>query len=177
MYGVIREAKKNPSIGKVLGAIGGTGAIFTEQFLDLTAFSDEKLKLLLHTPASAIGSSRYPLYEEDYAKMPEIFKKHHIGYVLLNGGNGTMDACEHIYEVCRDHGIGVAGIPKTVDNDIAMTDHVPGYGSAARYLAATTQEVGEDVKSLPIHVSVIEAMGRNAGWITAASALDRKSVV
>ena len=86
LYGVIREAKKNPSIGKVLGAIGGTGAIFTEQFLDLTAFSDEKLKLLLHTPASAIGSSRYPLYEEDYAKMPEIFKKHHIGYVLLNGG-------------------------------------------------------------------------------------------
>ena len=72
LYGVIREAKKNPSIGKVLGAIGGTGAIFTEQFLDLTAFSDEKLKLLLHTPASAIGSSRYPLYEEDYAKMPEI---------------------------------------------------------------------------------------------------------
>ena len=174
LYGVIREAKKNPSIGKVLGAIGGTGAIFTEQFLDLTAFSDEKLKLLLHTPASAIGSSRYPLYEEDYAKMPEIFKKHHIGYVLLNGGNGTMDACEHIYEVCRDHGIGVAGIPKTVDNDIAMTDHVPGYGSAARYLAATTQEVGEDVKSLPIHVSVIEAMGRNAGWITAASALARR---
>ena len=174
LYGVIREAKKNPSIGKVLGTIGGTGAIFTEQFLDLTAFSDEKLKLLLHTPASAIGSSRYPLYEEDYAKMPEIFKKHHIGYVLLNGGNGTMDACEHIYEVCRDHGIGVAGIPKTVDNDIAMTDHVPGYGSAARYLAATTQEVGEDVKSLPIHVSVIEAMGRNAGWITAASALARK---
>ena len=93
LYGVIREAKKNPSIGKVLGAIGGTGAIFTEQFLDLTAFSDEKLKLLLHTPASAIGSSRYPLYEEDYAKMPEIFKKHHIGYVLLNGGNGTMDSC------------------------------------------------------------------------------------
>ena len=121
LYGVIREAKKNPSIGKVLGAIGGTGAIFTEQFLDLTAFSDEKLKLLLHTPASAIGSSRYPLYEEDYAKMPEIFKKHHIGYVLLNGGNGTMDACEHIYEVCRDHGIGVAGIPKTVDNDRSCT--------------------------------------------------------
>ena len=122
LYGVIREAKKNPSIGKVLGAIGGTGAIFTEQFLDLTAFSDEKLKLLLHTPASAIGSSRYPLYEEDYAKMPEIFKKHHIGYVLLNGGNGTMDACEHIYEVCRDHGIGVAGI-MAVPPDIWQQRH------------------------------------------------------
>ena len=143
LYGVIREAKKNPSIGKVLGAIGGTGAIFTEQFLDLTAFSDEKLKLLLHTPASAIGSSRYPLYEEDYAKMPEIFKKHHIGYVLLNGGNGTMDACEHIYEVCRDHGIGVAGIAKNFGINfgkkiaVAAVKKIPG-----EVIAKINQKIG-----------------------------------
>lgn len=174
LFGVLIEAKKSKKIGKVLGAIGGTGAIFSENFLDLTAFPDEKLQLLMQTPASAIGSSRYPLYAEDYAKMPEIFKKHEIGYVLLNGGNGTMDACQHIYEVCKDKGICVVGIPKTVDNDIALTDHVPGFGSAARYLAVTAHEVGEDVKSLPIHVSIIEAMGRNAGWITAASALARK---
>lgn len=174
LYGVIREAKANPNVGKVYGAIGGTGAIFTETFLDLTAFPDDKLELLLHTPASAIGSSRYPLYEQDYERMPAIFKKYDIAYVLLNGGNGTMDACGHIYEVCKDKGIQVAGIPKTIDNDIALSDHVPGYGSAARYLAVTTQEVGEDVKSLPIHVCVLEAMGRNAGWITAASALARR---
>ena len=174
LFGVINEAKKSKAVGKVLGAIGGTGAIFSEEFLDLTAFPEEKLQLLMQTPASAIGSSRYPLYAEDYAKMPEIFKKHEIGYLLLNGGNGTMDACGHIYEVCKDEGICVVGIPKTVDNDIALTDHVPGFGSAARYLAVTAHEIGEDVKSLPIHVSIIEAMGRNAGWITAASALARQ---
>ena len=106
--------------------------------------------------------------------MVDIFKKHDIKYVLLNGGNGTMDACGHIYEVCKDQDIKVVGIPKTIDNDIAMTDHSPGYGSAARFIAASTQEVGEDVKSLPIHVCIMEAMGRNAGWITAASALARR---
>ena len=159
LYGVIEEAKRNPEVGKVYGAIGGTGAIFSETFIDLTSFDDEKLKLLLHTPASAIGSSRYPLYEKDYEKMVDIFKKHDIKYVLLNGGNGTMDACGHIYEVCKDQDIKVVGIPKTIDNDIAMTDHSPGYGSAARFIAASTQEVGEDVKSLPIHVCIMEAMG------------------
>ena len=144
LYGVIEEAKRNPEVGKVYGAIGGTGAIFSETFIDLTAFDDEKLKLLLHTPASAIGSSRYPLYEKDYEKMVDIFKKYDIKYVLLNGGNGTMDACGHIYEVCKDLDIKVVGIPKTIDNDIAMTDHSPGYGSAARFIAASTQEVGEE---------------------------------
>lgn len=87
LYGVIEEAKRNPEVGKVYGAIGGTGAIFSETFIDLTSFDDEKLKLLLHTPASAIGSSRYPLYEKDYEKMVDIFKKHDIKYVLLNGGS------------------------------------------------------------------------------------------
>lgn len=82
LYGVIEEAKRNPEVGKVYGAIGGTGAIFSETFIDLTSFNDEKLKLLLHTPASAIGSSRYPLYEKDYEKMVDIFKKHDIKYVL-----------------------------------------------------------------------------------------------
>jgi 6-phosphofructokinase 1 len=174
LYGVIKEAQKSSKIDKVLGAIGGTGAILSGNFLDLKNFPDEKLKLLLQTPASAIGSSRYPLWEDDYKKMPDIFKKHNIKYVLLNGGNGTMDACGKIYHVCREHDIYIVCIPKTVDNDIAMTDHSPGYASAARYIAATTAEIGSDVKSLPIHVSVVEAMGRNAGWITAASALARR---
>lgn len=174
LYGVIMEAKKHPDIGHVYGAMGGSGAIFKEDFYDLLDIPEEKLPLLLQTPATAIGSSRYALWDDDYEKMAGIFEKYNIRYVLLNGGNGTMDTCGKIYKACKDAGICVAGIPKTIDNDIAITDHTPGYGSAARYIAATTAEVGVDVRSLPIHVCIIEAMGRNAGWITAASALARK---
>ncbi|MCI9283804.1 MAG: diphosphate--fructose-6-phosphate 1-phosphotransferase [Lachnospiraceae bacterium] len=174
LYGVIAEAAKNREIEHVYGAIGGSEAIFQERFLDLAAYPEEKLKLLLTTPATAIGSSRYALEQEDYEAMTTIFQKHDIKYVLLNGGNGTMDTCGKIHRACKDAGICVVGIPKTIDNDIAITDHTPGYGSAARYLAETVAEVGVDVKSLPIHVCVVEAMGRNAGWITASSALARK---
>ena len=176
LYGVIEEAKRNPEVGKVYGAIGGTGAIFSETFIDLTSFDDEKLKLLLHTPASAIGSSRYPLYEKDYEKMVDIFKKHDIKYVLLNGGNGTMDACGHIYEVCKDQDIKVVGIPKTIDNDIAMTDHSPGYGSAAKYIGTSMKEIIRDSFCLEYEkgvVSIVEIMGRNAGWLTGAAALSK----
>ena len=174
LYGVIEEARQQDAIDHVYGAIGGSEAIFKERFLDLMAYPEDKLKLLLTTPATAIGSSRYALEQEDYEAMPAVFKKHDIRYVLLNGGNGTMDTCGKIHRACKDAGVCVVGIPKTVDNDIAITDHTPGYGSAARYLAETVAEVGVDVKSLPIHVCVVEAMGRNAGWITAASALARK---
>ena len=103
----------------------------------------------------------------------EVLKKKNIKYVLFNGGNGTMDTCGKLYKICQDQGldIKVMGIPKTMDNDIAITDHSPGFGSAARYLAQSVKEVCADVKGLPIHVVVIEASGRNAGWITAASAM------
>lgn len=174
LYGVIKAARESGKIGKVYAAIGGSEGILKERFLDLLSYPEESLKLLLETPATAIGSSRYALSEEEYKKMPEIFEKYGIRYVLPNGGNGTMDTCGRIFEACRGTDIRVVGIPKTIDNDIALTDHTPGYGSAARYIAATTQEVGFDVKSLPIHVCIIEAMGRNAGWIAAASALARK---
>lgn len=174
LYGVIKEARESKQVDKVYAALGGSEGILKENFLDLMEFPEERLKLLLETPATAIGSSRYALEKEDYEAMPAIFEKYHIRYVLLNGGNGTMDTCGKIHEACKNSGVTVVGIPKTIDNDIAITDHTPGFGSAARYIAATTAEVGMDVKSLPIHVCVIEAMGRNAGWVTAASALARK---
>lgn len=174
LYGVIKEAKESKKVEKVYAAMGGSEGILKEDFLDLMNFPEKKLQLLLETPSSSIGSSRYALEKEDYEAMSAIFEKYHIRYVLLNGGNGTMDTCGKINEACKKSGVTVVGIPKTIDNDIAITDHTPGYGSAARYIAATTAEVGMDVKSLPIHVCVIEAMGRNAGWVTAASALARK---
>lgn len=174
LYGVVEEAKKHQEIERVYAAIGGTEGILKERFLDLLTLPEEELDLLLQTPATAIGSSRYALEQRDYEAMREIFKRYQIRYVLLNGGNGTMDTCGKLYEVCRADGIRVTGIPKTIDNDIAITDHTPGYPSAARYIAVSTAEVGADVRALPIHVCVLEAMGRNAGWITAASALARK---
>jgi ATP-dependent phosphofructokinase / diphosphate-dependent phosphofructokinase len=174
LYGVITEAVKSDKIDKVYGAIGGSEAILKENFKDLSKTSEEKLKLLLTTPGTAIGSSRYALEESDYDCMVDIFKKHNIKYVLFNGGNGTMDTCGRVSKVCEGEEIYVVGIPKTIDNDLSIIDHAPGYGSAAKYIATTTAEIGQDVKSLPIHVCIVEAMGRNAGWITAASALARK---
>ena len=96
---------------------------------------------------------------------------------MLFRSNGTMDTCGKIYQACVKAGydrIRVVGIPKTIDNDIAITEHTPGFGSAARYLAASVKEVAQDVKALPIHVCVVEALGRNAGWIAASSALARE---
>lgn len=178
LYGVVDAARSHPEIKAVYGALGGVEGIVKEKFVDLFKIETEKLELLLQTPGSAIGSSRYPVTEEDYIKIPQILKKYGITYLLPNGGNGTMDTCGRIYQACVKAGydkIKVVGIPKTIDNDLAITDHTPGYGSAARYIAASTKEVAADVRSLPIHVSVIEALGRNSGWITAASALARKS--
>ena len=175
LYGAVKEAKKHGCIDKIYAAIGGSGAVIREQFLDMKTVDEQRLELLPFTPASAIGTSRDHLEPEDYQAIARVIAKNDIKYVFFNGGNGSMDACGKVYSACRELGVDVqvVGIPKTIDNDIAVTDHAPGFGSAARYIAATVSEVSQDVRALPIHVSVVEAMGRNAGWIAAASALAR----
>lgn len=177
LYGVIAYAKTDSRVGKVYAAKNGTGGLLKEELIELTDVSDEKLELLKQTPGTAIGTSRDPLEKEDYEKMIAILKKYNIKYVLFNGGNGTMDTCGKLYETCKrlNKDISVVGIPKTMDNDLAITDHSPGFGSAARYIATSVRELCYDVESLPIHVVVVEASGRNAGWITAASALADKT--
>ena len=173
LYGAIKEAKKSDKIGHIYGANNGTGGFLKKDFLELENVPEEKLKLLLQTPGTAIGTSRDPIEQEHYEKMADILEEENIKYVLFNGGNGTMDTCGKLHKTCqkRNLDVKVMGIPKTTDNDIAVTDHSPGFGSAARYMAACTQELAADVRSLPIHVVVMEASGRNAGWITASSAL------
>ena len=173
LYGAIKEAKKSDKIGHIYGANNGTGGFLKKDFLELENIPEEKLKLLLQTPGTAIGTSRDPIEQEHYEKMADILEEENIKYVLFNGGNGTMDTCGKLHKTCqkRNLDVKVMGIPKTTDNDIAVTDHSPGFGSAAKYMAACTQELAADVRSLPIHVVVMEASGRNAGWITAASAL------
>ncbi len=171
LYGAIRQAQSSPGVDRVLVAIGGTGGFLREQIKDVTDYADDQLRGLLSSPASAIGTSRDALEKPEYEAMVPILRKHNIQYVLMNGGNGTMDTCGKLYAECAANGIGVIGIPKTMDNDLAVTDHAPGFGSAARYVAGSTAELCCDVEGLPIHVVVLETSGRNAGWLTAAASL------
>lgn len=173
LYGAIREAKSHGGVDRIYAAIGGTGGLLKGRLRDLSDLPESELSPLLSSPGSAIGTSRDGLKPADYEAMLPIFKRFGIRYVLMNGGNGTMDTCGKIEAASKRLGIRVMGIPKTMDNDIAATDHSPGFGSAARFLAGSVAEVCADVASLPIHVVVLEAMGRNAGWLTAASALAR----
>ena len=171
LYGAIMEAKNHAEIGTVYGALGGTAGVLNEKFCALSNLPSQELELLKQTPATVIGTSRTHLEPGDYEDMLKVLIKYNIRYVLFNGGNGSMDTCGKLYRLAKKHGIMVIGIPKTIDNDIALTDHCPGFGSAARFIAQTVAEITEDVRSMPIHVCIIEAMGRNAGWITAAAAL------
>ena len=175
-YGVIREAQKHPEkIGGVFGCMGGVGGLLSRNFRRLDSLAQERLERLKYTPGTVIGSSCYPLAADDYARLADVLQEEGFSYVLMSGGNGTMDTCGRLHRVCAPQGILVGGVPKTVDNDISVTDHSPGFGSAARYIAGAVRAIGEDVKSLPIHVCIVEAMGRNAGWIAAATALARKN--
>ncbi len=171
LYGAIRQAQAAPEVGRVYVALGGTGGFLHEKLRDVTDLTDEQLHGLLSSPASAIGTSRDALEAPEYEAMVPLFEKYGIRYVLMNGGNGTMDTCGKIYARCKEKDIRVIGIPKTMDNDLAVTDHSPGFGSAARYMAGSVAEVCCDVEGLPIHIVVIEALGRNAGWVTAAASL------
>ncbi len=173
LYGAVQEAKRQEGIGHIYGALGGSLAAARGAFIDLREVEERQLGLLLNSPSSAIGTSRDQLSQKEYAAIAGSIVEHEIGTVCFNGGNGSMDACGKIDEACQKIGsdVRVIGIPKTMDNDIAVTDHAPGYGSTARYMAASVAEVCCDVKGLPIHVSVVEAMGRSAGWVAAASAL------
>lgn len=173
LYGLIKEFQKVHFCDKILAARFGSQGVLGEEFIDLTHVADSELEKLKYTPGSAIGTSRTPLTDADYARMIEIFKKHGIQHVLINGGNGSMNTCGNIWERVKGEGINVVGIPKTIDNDLMVTDHAPGFASCANYIGSTVKELAQDVKGLPIHVVVLEVMGRNTGWLAASSALAR----
>ena len=173
LLGAVREARTHNEIETIYGARFGAEGILAGDLIDLGKFSDEDLALLARTPASALGSCRRKLTDADYPAVLECFKKFNIRYFFYNGGNDSMDTCNKIYQLSVQTGyeLRVIGIPKTIDNDLDVTDHCPGFGSAAKYAAVSALELAQDASALPIHVVVMELMGRNAGWITAASAL------
>ena len=177
--GVFIEALNKECITNVFGAKHGIRGILDEEFYDISKEDIKELELLKTTPSSDIGSVRYKLKDAnvddtDYKRILEVFKKYDIRYFFYNGGNDSMDTCNKISKYLASSGYECRciGIPKTIDNDLAVTDHTPGYGSAAKYIATTMMEIHHDadVYDTPM-VCVCEIMGRNAGWLTAASQL------
>ena len=177
--GVFTEALKQDCITAVYGAAHGIKGVLNEEFYDISKEDMNEIMLLKNTPSSALGSVRYKLKAEkvddtDYKRLLEVFKKYNIRYFFYNGGNDSMDTCNKVSKYMKKSGweCRVMGVPKTIDNDLFGTDHCPGYGSAAKYVATTTMELKLDatVYDTPM-ITVVEAMGRHAGWLTAASAL------
>ncbi len=178
LAGVIYAAQQSEKIGKVYGSKNGVEGILNDTVIDLTDFSDfEKLKV---TPAMALGSCRCKLPEDFsdpiYAKIDAIIKKYNIGYFAYIGGNDSMDTVSKLsrYYKDREDAPVVIGLPKTIDNDLTETDHTPGFGSAAKYLAVTVNELIRDVSIYNLKsVTIIEIMGRDAGWLTLAGGLPK----
>ena len=179
VLGCIEAAFDSADVSAVYGAANGIKGVLDDKIYDLGKEDREELKLLRYTPSSILGTCRYKLAdpakdETDYLRILEIFKKYDIRYFFYNGGNDSMDTCSKISRFLLDHGYEcrVMGIPKTIDNDLAHTDHCPGFGSAAKYVATTFMEVSRDAKVYDTgSITIVEVMGRNAGWLTAASVL------
>ncbi len=173
LHGAILQAQSQPEIQGIYGALGGMRGFLEEKLADLRRLSGQELERLAATPGSLIGTSLDILSADDYQVMARLAQRHGIGYILCSGGNGTMDACGKLFDACRALGLEVCviGIPKTMANDLAMTDHSPGYGSAARYLAGSVAELCADAQGMPTQIVVVEALGRSTGWVAAASAL------
>lgn len=177
--GVFVEALSQKNITKVYGLAHGIRGLLDENFYDMGKEDQNELLLLKNTPSSNLGSVRYKLKdssvdETDYKKILEVFKKYDVRYFFYNGGNDSMDTCNKIskYLMKAGYDCNIIGVPKTIDNDLFGTDHCPGYASAAKYVATTLMELNLDAKVYDKgQVVVIEIMGRNAGWLTAAASL------
>ncbi len=179
LYGVVKAALQNESITAVYGATHGIKGILQDKLIDFSKEDEEEINLLSTTPSSALGSCRYKLSnfdedDSDYVKILNVFRKYDIRYFFYIGGNDSMDTCDKLsrYFESVNYECRVMGVPKTIDNDVYGTDHCPGFGSAAKYVASTLMEIYQDatVYDSP-QVVIVEIMGRNAGWLTAAASL------
>lgn len=181
-YGVIHAALNSDAITRVYGAAHGIRGVLDDVLYDMGEEDAEELALLMHTPASALGSCRYKLKDSDvddtdYKRILEIFKKYDVRYFFYNGGNDSMDTCNKISKYMQKEGYEcrIMGVPKTIDNDLFGTDHCPGYASAAKYVATSCMEIYQDARVYDTNmICVLEIMGRHAGWLTAAAAIAQK---
>jgi 6-phosphofructokinase 1 len=181
LVGVFREALKEPKIDAIFGSVNGIEGMIHDHLIDLKTMirTNSDMDMLLQTPSTVLGSCRYKLkdWKEDetvYQQIVQCFQKRQIGAFFYIGGNDSMDTVMKLSTYVKEKGLDtkVIGIPKTIDNDLCVTDHTPGFGSAAKYVATTMQEIIRDssVYSMP-SVTIVEIMGRHAGWLTASSAV------
>ena len=182
--GAVQQSIKTGKINRVFGAINGIQGVLKEELFDITAEPGENIKALKQTPAAAIGSCRYKLKslednKADYLRILDVFKAHNIRYFFYLGGNDSMDTADKVSTLAAETGYELTcmGIPKTVDNDLAFTDHCPGYPSVAKYVATCAMEAGKDTEALYTTdtCTILEVMGRNAGWIAAATGMARRT--
>jgi 6-phosphofructokinase 1 len=184
--GVIETARKHKNkIANVYAGRNGIIGALTEDMIDTSKESAASIAALMYTPGGAFGSARYKLKSlkenrTEYERLIEVFKAHDIGYFFYNGGNDSMDTAHKVSQISKSMGYPVTclGVPKTVDNDLPVTDNCPGFGSVAKYIAVSTQEAAMDVISMSktsTKVFILEVMGRHAGWIAAAGGLAGKN--
>ncbi len=177
--GVIQAALASDSVTRVLGAAHGIKGVLDDKLYDMGQEDPAELELLQYTPSSALGSCRYKLADPDqddtdYKRILEIFQKYDVRYFFYNGGNDSMDTCNKISKYMQKMGYEcrIMGVPKTIDNDLFGTDHCPGFASAAKYIATSCAEVWQDAHVYDTGmVTVIEIMGRHAGWLAGSAAL------
>ena len=177
LYGAIKEAKRHPDlIGHIYGSQHGVEGLIDDDLIDLGLEDDEQIELLLQTPGSILGTTRRKLPKDihtpEYAAIIETLKKYNIGYVFINGGNDSMDTCNKIAKLVKELGIDdikVIGVPKTIDNDLACTDHSLGFPSAAKFVMNSVNAFAMDANCFKKgKVHIVEIMGRDAGWLTAS---------
>ena len=177
LVGVIEEARLHSRMTGVYGMQYGISGLLDQDLVDLARESEETLSLLRRTPGAALGTIRYRLKRADCGRIVSVLRAHDVRFFCYIGGNDSMDTAHRIHLAAQEEGyaLRVLGVPKTVDNDLAHTDHCPGYGSAARFVALAVRDSGWDTRSMKRSspVKIIELMGRNAGWLAAAAALGR----
>ncbi|GAB4143034.1 MAG: 6-phosphofructokinase [Thermogutta sp.] len=175
LCGVIEACREQAQVTRCLGMRFGIEGFLEDRLIDLDAESEATISGLKTTPSSALGSCRYKLQDSDFPRLLEVLRRHDIRFFFYIGGNDTMDTIHRLEAYCRTQGYGMVGvgIPKTVDNDLFGTDHTPGFGSAARYVAMSVKQAGilaRDMQRVDQFV-IFQTVGRSAGWLAAASAL------
>ncbi len=179
LVGVVHEALEHEKISGIYGMLHGIAGVFNEEFVDLRRETAETLERLRNTPASALGTVRRKVTDKDYEQLIDVLMRYDVRYFFYIGGNDSADTTHKIHTLAKSKGyeLYAIGVPKTVDNDLMHTDHCPGYGSAARFVAAAIRNTGFDTEAMGQSgpVKIMEIMGRNAGWLTAAASLAKES--